>query len=72
MPRANREWWTWKLENNRVRDADTTMLLERQGWLVLRIWEHEPVPEATDRVEAAVRLARASQDPARRRPTLEH
>lgn len=55
MPRANREWWMWKLERNRARDEETTLLLEKQGWTVLRIWEHESVPDAADLVASAVR-----------------
>jgi DNA mismatch endonuclease (patch repair protein) len=50
-PRTNPEWWAWKIERNIARDLDTTRLLEESGWSVLRVWEHETVPEAADRVQ---------------------
>nr|WP_284288663.1 hypothetical protein [Angustibacter aerolatus] len=31
MPKANREWWTWKLANNARRDADTDARLTEPG-----------------------------------------
>ena len=37
------------------RDRDTDRRLIDLGWTVLRIWEHEPVAEAADRIEAIVR-----------------
>ena len=54
MPRNNAEWWREKLEANRRRDEDSTARLEAAGWLVVRIWEHEAVHEAADRVEEAL------------------
>jgi len=53
-PKANREWWEWKIAKNVERDADTTRLLEKQGWTVVRVWEHEPVDVATGRVREAL------------------
>lgn len=49
-PRANSEWWAWKIERNRSRDADTDRLLAASGWHVLRVWEHEDPAAAADRV----------------------
>ena len=54
---ANRQFWTEKIETNRVRDADTNKQLDAAGWTVLRYWEHtDPVKVATviaDAVRAA-------------------
>jgi DNA mismatch endonuclease, patch repair protein len=52
-PRANTEWWGWKIERNLARDRDTDRELRKAGWEPLRIWEHEPVEEAADQVVAA-------------------
>lgn len=41
-PTSNAEWWSAKLAANSARDADTAAHLEALGWLVLRMWEHEP------------------------------
>jgi len=35
------EKWEKKIETNRVRDARNQRLLRRQGWKVIRIWEHQ-------------------------------
>ncbi|TIC84576.1 very short patch repair endonuclease [Nocardioides sp. GY 10127] len=51
-PRANSDWWRWKIERNRARDADTTASLEAAGWTVLRFWEHEDPSLAAVIVEA--------------------
>lgn len=59
LPRANREWWVWKLEHNRDRDADTNARLHDLGWAVVRIWEHVPADEAADTVENALLTAGA-------------
>lgn len=34
------EFWINKIHNNRVRDRRVTQYLRRNGWLVIRIWEH--------------------------------
>ena len=54
-PRANSEWWTWKIERNQARDRDTDCQLEASGWKVLRIWEHLLVGDAADEVEKTYR-----------------
>lgn len=53
-PKANGAWWSAKLGANVARDRDTDRRLAEDGWTVLRIWEHESVVDAADRVERAV------------------
>jgi DNA mismatch endonuclease (patch repair protein) len=60
-PRNNRAWWRTKILRNRFRDRDTDAVLERNGWVSVRIWEHE------DPVTVATRLARCVRQ---RRKTL--
>ena len=50
-PRANSEWWRWKIERNQARDQDTDRVLQAQGWTVLRVWEHIASRDAADLVE---------------------
>lgn len=54
-PKNNAEFWREKIETNRRRDRDTDRRLLDAGWTVVRIWEHEAIEHAADRVEAAVR-----------------
>jgi len=58
-PKANGEWWRQKIEANTRRDEDTNLLLRGAGWVVIRVWEHEPVDGAADRVASAVAARRA-------------
>jgi DNA mismatch endonuclease, patch repair protein len=62
-PKANADWWREKLEVNRARDASTDAQLRAHGWSVVRIWGHESVDEAVNRVATEVRRARARRDP---------
>lgn len=55
-PKQNSEWWRAKIEANRRRDRDTDERLGRAGWLSLRVWEHEPIEDAAERVTEMVRL----------------
>ena len=59
-PRSNAAWWGEKLAANKARDADTDARMREAGWIVVRIWEHEPADRAANMVEAVVRLSTAS------------
>lgn len=49
-PRSNAAWWEAKLEGNVERDRRHDGALRAAGWEVLRVWEHEPVELAAERV----------------------
>lgn len=55
-PASNQDYWDAKLARNKARDAAQRRKLRRDGWSVLRIWEHElkQGPEA-----CVTRVARA-------------
>ena len=53
-PRANEKFWRDKIEGNRSRDRGTDERLATAGWTVIRVWEHENVGVAADRVMDAV------------------
>lgn len=66
-PKANAEWWKAKIERNRLRDRDTDERLMAEGWLPVRVWEHEDPEDAAERIVAVVRERRPSaarEDPA--------
>jgi DNA mismatch endonuclease (patch repair protein) len=35
------EWWVAKIERNVTRDREVTEKLHREGWTVVRLWEHD-------------------------------
>lgn len=59
-PRTNAQWWKSKIEANRERDSNTSEALGRLGWIVMRVWEHEPVEDAAGRILETVHQVRAS------------
>jgi DNA mismatch endonuclease (patch repair protein) len=40
-PSGNRAFWSRKLSANKKRDRFVTSTLRKDGWRVLRIWEHD-------------------------------
>lgn len=41
LPRSNRAFWIAKFRRNRARDRMKRIHLERAGWRVIEVWEHE-------------------------------
>jgi len=54
---TNGAYWSAKLARNRRRDAENNEALERLGWLVIRVWEHDDVDRAAEAISAAVHYA---------------
>jgi DNA mismatch endonuclease (patch repair protein) len=54
-PKANGDWWAWKIERNQARDRDTDRELLSRGWEVLRLWEHVESDRGADMVEQTYR-----------------
>ena len=40
-PKSNKKYWLPKIEKNVERDKENTKRLQKEGWKVIRIWEHE-------------------------------
>lgn len=59
-PRSNSAYWAAKIEINQIRDREQTAALERDGWMVVRIWEHEASDVAASRIAAALEYQAAS------------
>ena len=62
-PKTNSDYWKPKLERNVERDRETDRLLAEDGWLSIRIWEHEDPRKAAQRVVHIVRSRRKSPGP---------
>lgn len=55
VPRVNEWYWPDKIAGNKARDADTDARLSDDGWLVIRVWEHEDPVAAAERIAVEVR-----------------
>lgn len=53
-PKTRATFWAEKIGRNQARDAEVTSALKRQGWTVLRFWEHE-IESQLPRVVASIR-----------------
>lgn len=63
-PKSNRRFWDAKIERNRRRDVKVTRHYRRQGWTVIRFWEHELVRDpksCADSVCSAIAAARGDE-----------
>jgi DNA mismatch endonuclease (patch repair protein) len=45
LPKSNSVYWSRKIDRNRMRDLKTSRELRKQGWRVIRVWEHETIPD---------------------------
>jgi DNA mismatch endonuclease, patch repair protein len=41
------EWRLAKIERNVARDREVTEKLQREGWIVIRLWEHDMLADPT-------------------------
>lgn len=55
VPSTNPQYWPAKLARNRRRDEIVNEQLALIGWTVIRIWEHEDLEAATEKVVIAFR-----------------
>jgi DNA mismatch endonuclease, patch repair protein len=40
-PNTNKKFWSEKTEKNMQRDKKITNYLKKEGWKVIRVWEHD-------------------------------
>lgn len=50
IPVENGWYWSEKIAGNASRDRITVSRLCLAGWKVIRVWEHEPVEDAVERI----------------------
>jgi len=53
--KSNVDYWGPKIARNRERDEAQTVALQSDGWLVVRVWEHEDPAAAAAAISVAVR-----------------
>jgi DNA mismatch endonuclease (patch repair protein) len=54
VPATNRSYWKPKIAENVARDCRHAATLEADGWVVIRVWEHEAAAEAAKTIKRAV------------------
>jgi len=52
--RTNMWYWPEKIDSNRRRDADTNLRLAAEGWVSLRVWEHDDPNKAAELIRGVV------------------
>lgn len=62
VPVANQDFWQRKIQATRERDERMTRRLQEEGWVVVRVWEHDNPVDAASRI---VPLVRARANPRR-------
>jgi DNA mismatch endonuclease (patch repair protein) len=55
VPKRNPEYWVPKLKRNVERDRESDAALSSEHWAIVRVWEHEDVATAGERIENLVR-----------------
>jgi DNA mismatch endonuclease (patch repair protein) len=53
IPQTNTHFWAEKLKRNKERDTEVGRILENEGYLVIRIWEHE-IKEDLEKVKRGI------------------
>jgi DNA mismatch endonuclease (patch repair protein) len=62
-PAGNRAFWKRKLTTNKTRDLRVSRVLRKNGWRVMRIWEHDLAKRgeaSVRRIQAATNLKRGN------------
>ena len=65
IPVSNRPFWAAKIAGNRKRDRQVTRRLRKEGWKVLRVWEHELRTDQGRVLQEIMRLKRPDTGQAR-------
>jgi DNA mismatch endonuclease (patch repair protein) len=62
VSKSNTDYWLAKIERNRRRDKENARSLRREGWVVVRIWEHDLRDHPTKCVMKVRRAVMRSQN----------
>ncbi|GAA1937527.1 very short patch repair endonuclease [Nocardioides hwasunensis] len=61
-PKANAQYWSAKVNRNVARDIQVDEILRDAGWVSVRVWEHEAIPSAVQKVTDALTDCSGSQE----------
>jgi DNA mismatch endonuclease, patch repair protein len=65
-PASNADYWSEKVRRNQRRDEENAVRLERAGWVLEVVWEHEDPVKASQRIAAVILERRQELDRAER------
>ncbi len=71
-PSHNAVWWHEKIAANRRRDARVSAALAAEGWVVVRVWEHEDAETAASRIAQLIRQRRPCPELAKEAGPSQH
>ncbi|HRE11475.1 MAG TPA: very short patch repair endonuclease [Ignavibacteria bacterium] len=54
QPKSNLKYWKPKIERNTIRAKEVNKTLRKQGWKVIRFWEHQVKKDETKVVEKII------------------
>lgn len=56
-PKSNKKYWLPKIKRNVGRDKKINKLLKKEGWEVIRIWEHDVIKKKTTSKKILAKLS---------------
>lgn len=56
QPKSNKKYWIPKIERNTTRAKEVNNVLRKQGWRVLRFWEHQTKNDAEKCVQKIISI----------------
>jgi DNA mismatch endonuclease (patch repair protein) len=62
LPATNKKYWIPKLKGNKNRDKKVNRLLRRDGWKVIRFWEHQIRKSLAKCIERTISTALTASD----------
>lgn len=54
MPHSNRAYWNAKIKRNKTRDKEVSDWYYKNGWRLMRFWEHDLSGKGFDRCVMAI------------------
>ena len=54
QPKSNKRYWIAKINRNMRRDKKQNKFLEKQGWRIIRVWEHEVMSDLNGVLEKII------------------
>ncbi len=60
QPKSNKKYWIPKIKRNLTRDKEINKLLKKEGWKVLRFWEHDLLGNENNCLKKIIHIYKAA------------